>query len=370
MRGASPRCRAAYPTPALRTNRTPRWAVNALLHPRRSASTLVQRWFQGRVDPYLPNRHLDLVDFGEVQLFMFQRDNLYEGFVPPERKGGSVRAVVERFATSGYPPAPIDSRSVRTTDDPRYIFCILADHVARTDGTVTILDVGAHVGAFGLKLASFLRTAGLPGRVICFEPGTAGELLPHNITLNGLADYARNEPIAVSDLTGLDVLRVAPGNSDSDSLVGDNQRGYDRIVATTRVDDYVNEHVPSGGLIVKLDTEGLEPQLIASMAALRARRTVVTIFEFMPWRYADERFGLDLLESISGECVLFDLYYAPHVTRVDLISPTEFAPFISQVRQRPYGYTDVLAIPHQLLAAHELGQRLARLRTEEGILTL
>jgi FkbM family methyltransferase len=235
---------------------------------------------------------------------------------------------------------------------------------------VTVLDVGAHVGAFGLKIASFLRTAALPGRVVCFEPGTAGELLPHNVVLNGLANRVRVEALAISDLTGLDVLHITPGNTDSDSLVGESSRSYDKIVPTVRVDDYVKEHVPTGGLIVKLDTEGLEPRLIASMAELRPDRSVVTVFEFMPWRYADGRFGLDLLESLREECALFDLHYAPRVSRVDSIEPNHFSSFISRVRGRPFGYTDVLAIPNQLPGAIELIDRLAGLRRDDSILTM
>jgi FkbM family methyltransferase len=331
---------------------------------------MVQRWFQDQVDPYLPNRHIDLVDFGDLHLFMFQRDNLYERSVPSERKGREIRAVQERNAHSGFPPAPIDRETVRTTDDPRDVFCIIADVIVRTDGSVTVLDVGAHVGAFGLKLASFLRTAGLPGRVVCFEPGTAGELLPHNVVLNGLTDWVHVEPLAVSDVTGLDVLHITPGNTDSDSLLEDGRRSYERIVATVRLDDYVKEHVPSGGLIIKLDTEGLEPRLIASMAKLRASRRVITVFEFMPWRYADGLFGLDLLGSLEGECLLFDVYYAPRVSRVELIEPADFATFISRVRERPYGYTDVLAIPRRLPGTPELLQRIADLRRSDGVLTL
>jgi len=301
---------------------------------------------------------------------MFRRDNLYERSVPPDRKGREIRSVQARNARSGFRAAPVDRESVRTTKDPRDVFCIVAEVVARTDGSVTVLDVGAHVGAFGLKLANFLRTAGIPGRVVCFEPGTAGELLPHNVVLNGLADWVQVELFAVSDVTGLDVLHITPGSTDGDSLTGDGKRSYDRIVNTVRVDEYVTAHVPSGGLIVKLDTEGLEPRLIASMTNLRATRTVVTVFEFMPWRYADGRYGLDLLGSLDGECLLFDLYYAPRVSRVELIEQADFAAFISRVRERPYGYTDVLAIPRRLPGTHELLQRIADLRRRDGVLTL
>jgi len=69
-----------------------------------------------------------------------------------------------------------------------------------------ILDIGANVGYYAVKLGRVLPTG---GRMICFEPlPTSLEQLRRNIELNGLSNLVSVESFAVSDQDGIAHLHV------------------------------------------------------------------------------------------------------------------------------------------------------------------
>ena len=68
------------------------------------------------------------------------------------------------------------------------------------DGAV-MLDIGAHHGEFAVPVAYELKQRGWRSQVWSFEPDPENlRCLPHNLAQNGLAEFVRVRPVAVSDV--------------------------------------------------------------------------------------------------------------------------------------------------------------------------
>ena len=122
--------------------------------------------------------------------------------------------------------------------------------------------------------------------MIAFEPGIAGELLPYNVELNGLQDTVTVERLAVSFASLPTLFFYEAGNSE-DSRILERKTIYKRTkaltVRCTTVDDYLAAHHLDCFPIVKIDTQGAEPDVLEGMQQTRTAKPVPIILEFSPW---------------------------------------------------------------------------------------
>jgi FkbM family methyltransferase len=168
----------------------------------------------------------------------------------------------------------------------------LVDYVVRAvrDG-FTMLDVGAHHGAFTLIAAHELRARGWAGQVHSFEPDPANfELLRYNVEQNGLADRVVLHPVAVSDAAGDELLIGAVGENSGNTLATTGEFALDRSatarvsqrVAVVALDDLLAE-LPRVDFI-KLDIQGAEPLALAGGRRLLDRdRPVIAVEAVEGW---------------------------------------------------------------------------------------
>lgn len=147
-------------------------------------------------------------------------------------------------------------------------------------GTVQVLDIGAHVGAFATNLA----TAGPNVRVECYEPSPqSAAYLRRNVQQNALEDRVRVHECALADHDRGAQLDDNSGGSVHNGLVRDDQRlvaGEDArgtrhtITVATRTFDQAVADSPTPPDVVKMDCEGGEYALVyastpASWASVR-----------------------------------------------------------------------------------------------------
>jgi len=138
-----------------------------------------------------------------------------------------------------------------------------------------LVDVGANVGSYAVTAAK-LRGV----RVFAFEPEAQNyALLNRNIVLNGVGDLVVAYCVALSDRSGYDRLHLAsavPGDScHSFGASVDHQNQPRRSVleqgcVAATLDGLVESGVLPVPQYVKIDVDGIEPQVIAG--ALRTLR--------------------------------------------------------------------------------------------------
>jgi FkbM family methyltransferase len=129
-----------------------------------------------------------------------------------------------------------------------------------------VVDVGAHVGFFTLIAASI---AGSEGEVHAFEPVPSNfAALEQNVGLNGFGNVVLNRA-AVGGEEG-EVILGLPGEvpdygaTSAMYTAGGTLRSVRAPVLT--LDSYLEDHIGERGIrLVKIDAEGLEPQVLAGL---------------------------------------------------------------------------------------------------------
>jgi FkbM family methyltransferase len=139
-------------------------------------------------------------------------------------------------------------------------------------------DIGANVGLYAIYAAKFRRC-----KTIAFEPESQNyALLVENIVLNGVSDVCLPASIAMTTRSELSRLRVRyitkggafnmfQSGSEGDALPASFQaaqqyerhQGFEQLVFGCSVDELVQRHGLPAPTFIKLDVDGLEPNIIA-----------------------------------------------------------------------------------------------------------
>ena len=152
----------------------------------------------------------------------------------------------------------------------------------------TVLDIGAHVGAYGQRL----RDIGFRGRIVSFEPSPRpfGELQSR---ASGAWEVMQ---LALGDRTGTAELHVYAEHEEFTSLRWPSDYGRENFgltlaetvsVPVRRLDDVVNElDIDVDHTLVKIDTQGHDvavvdgaPDLLRSAAALQLEIPMFGLYE-------------------------------------------------------------------------------------------
>jgi FkbM family methyltransferase len=160
-----------------------------------------------------------------------------------------------------------------------------------------VLDVGAHVGLYTLLAAH----ANPKSRIFAFEPHPSvyGRLI-RNLTLNGLENVrcmraACGAREGTAELYEVDVPGV-PSGSTLDSRFMKREWGIRSRVVSVLTLDALAAGADLGTVdLVKLDTEGTEPQVLEGMRDTLRRHRPVIFCEVLPDRGTEEA-----LEGVFG----------------------------------------------------------------------
>jgi FkbM family methyltransferase len=148
------------------------------------------------------------------------------------------------------------------------------------------LDIGAHVGFYSL-LAGHANAA---GRVFGFEAyGPTAARFRRNLAMNGLANVEVVQVAVGSEVGEAPFFHVPHGIPCSAGLAGHillpyHPHSVTTMVPVTTVDSFLAERRLTGVDLVKMDTEGTEPQVLEGMAETLARDHPMIIAEVLGGR--------------------------------------------------------------------------------------
>jgi FkbM family methyltransferase len=344
------------------------------------------------------DEEIDLVDFGDIQIFMFKNDNLYNLNVTAERKGRSPRDYQCWLRDNKFIPSPVRPGAVEEINSARYALSLVTVHFWQQKIPFRILDIGAFVGDFSLRMGNLARTFGEKTQVHAFDPTEAGSLIPFNIALNGLNDFVHHENIAVSDVDGPLLLHAIRGLSDATAtsskgthhfsmgtlfnfFTHSSRKGaflqkiasyltpkkkYSLLVPSVRLETWFAERAITGSIFAKIDIEGIDAVVFESLRCLTAGSHLVSIVEFNPYVFDSFAEAGKRLREWDRDFIIFDIWYSPNpcfCRRVILDNGPLV--FISEIAEkRIFNYTDLLLLPRTLPGVNDLAARLASLKEE------
>ncbi|MES2096938.1 MAG: FkbM family methyltransferase [Pseudomonadota bacterium] len=221
----------------------------------------------------------------------------------------------------------VDVRSARHQFAQR-----LVGHFNRVE-QLTLLDVGANVGQFGLSMFS----ADFNGRLVSFEPlpGARAEL--QNKAARYPGRWEVSDAFALSDRSGEARFNVAANLASSSFLNQSNDmravapfaaKTHEIVVRTARLDDVLYGYVrPGASIALKIDVQGAEGAVLAGareslgrMRYVMLEQSIAGLYDGQP-RYfeLDETLrlaGFKLLDlepgfrdPATGELLEFDALY-------------------------------------------------------------
>lgn len=139
------------------------------------------------------------------------------------------------------------------------------------------LDIGASSGIYGLFVASEFPSV----QVYCFEPfPPAFRRLERNAAANRL-DNLTVERLALTRSGGTAKLYATRHQLDASMLAGYRQQTDLVEVQSSTVDDYVTLHGIRGVDVIKIDTEGTEPEVFAGARHTIARDLPTIVCEVL-----------------------------------------------------------------------------------------
>ena len=149
-------------------------------------------------------------------------------------------------------------------------------------GPITLWDIGANVGCYSLLAA--LRP---DVRVLAFEPAAASyRLLNENIELNAMDDRITALPVAFCAETKIDSLNMAVTNAGSsmhgfgievDQFGEAIDTRFRQGAISYSIDDFVRTYRPKLPTCIKIDVDGLEPDILRGGRDTLSSSTVRTV---------------------------------------------------------------------------------------------
>lgn len=138
-----------------------------------------------------------------------------------------------------------------------------------------VLDLGANVGAYTLKMA---QQVGETGLVIALEPNQENfKKLENNIKINGFKNIKAFQ-IAAGDFNGHAELTFEKNFENAASIIHGNGRCTE-TVTVVRLDDFFQEQNIQKVDFIKMDIEGAEPNALKGLEKIISECRPIILFE-------------------------------------------------------------------------------------------
>lgn len=145
-----------------------------------------------------------------------------------------------------------------------------------------IIDVGGYIGRFSLESALLVQERGDRIPIHCLEPGLTGNVINANFATNGVSQLVSLRSEAASDKNGTAEYKYAPDVLISGRICSFPSATKRRSVKTIRLDTLISEIGCTKAAIIKIDTEGHEPNVMAGLGTLTNTLPNVCVVEFWP----------------------------------------------------------------------------------------
>jgi FkbM family methyltransferase len=186
----------------------------------------------------------------------------------------------------------------------------MVDFIARIDTHVTIIDVGAHHGAYAIVLGKILQRRKLGGRIIAIEPNPVSySVLKANIDRNGLEQIIFCEQIAVSEKAGMMNISLRDVQS---GLTADATIDTMPVKVVT-LDMLIEKYGITDVDLLQIDVEGAELPVLKSFPWGKIK--IKKIFcEMHPYAWNEFGYsGQDLSEFLDRRRLrCFDMFFNEH----------------------------------------------------------
>jgi FkbM family methyltransferase len=293
---------------------------------------------------------IDLVQFAGSKGFVYTDDLCYTMF-PEEHK---------RLSPDKEPAPPPQARSIEECYDneAESLQAILFCHYWREQVNFTFLDIGCHYGFTAMATARLIQSFGRNNRVIAFDSGIASNLVPFNLALNGMQNRVIFERMAISDRTGPCAVYADIFHSEDNRIVNrmPAKEALSYPVNATTLDDYFQY---PGHLILKIDTQGAEPEVFDGMKRLRQDRLMTIITEYTPHAIQSRVSPNDWLRGFAEDFAIYDAgERAVVLGQKHRLPKVQLDGFAERVNAKPSQYTDLLLIPLKLPGFDELVRRI------------
>lgn len=297
---------------------------------------------------------IDVVDFGVAKLFMYVNDASYEAVDQASRHYLLTKQDRDDAATFAAGGCPASLKRRFETVKPSATTCVLR-HLWSLNLPCTAIDVGASYGFESIFTAQFSRVSGHDTPVVAFEPGVTAGLLGQNVLLNGVSALVQVEQAAISNYTGPGLTFGEAGHSENNRIINRYEAGEDHcsLCQVDSLDAYVARNGITGSLLVKIDTQGGEPEVLDGMAGLLARHLTVLVVEFTPAAIVNRVPPRKFLDRLGALGTLVDLGQSGSIAPIGdgslrVIHESAYDDYLKTVESRHYGWSDVLIIPHSM----------------------
>lgn len=159
-----------------------------------------------------------------------------------------------------------------------------------------IVDVGANMGYYTVKLASIV---GAGGTVFAFEPNPeVFDVCLENLKINGLTAHAKVMPIALGDAKGTATLTRSRSNMASANLLAEQDADVSFPVKVDTLDAALANGRPVD--LIKLDAEGFESFILKGAGKTLARSPACAIMIELGLDRWERHSTLDALVPLCG----------------------------------------------------------------------
>lgn len=295
-------------------------------------------------------RRVDMLDFGLARAFVYTDDLCY------------IQASKEhkRFGTEPGPLLEDEPREINSCydDETQPLLAVLLAHYWKQKLDFVFVDIGCQYGFSAMSVARMIKTFAKDNRVFAFDCGIAGDLVPFNLLLNGLQDRIVFERLAVSDRPGPRTIFMDMSHSEDNRIVNPtvDRAPFSTVVMSTSLDEYVRfrEH-----LIVKVDTQGAEPEVFAGMQRLMKERFVTILTEFTPHAMRSRVNPAEWLAALSPDFFIFDAHNVhPTSNLYHRMPEVRLEGFVERVDANDTKHTDLLLVPKKLPGVEDLVSRV------------
>lgn len=253
------------------------------------------------------------------------------------------RVLGTRFQVSALENDQLANRLRRNEIYERHLSLYL--HACLRPGDV-FFDVGANIGYHSILAALLVGPA---GRVVAFEPhpGVRG-VLGRNVELNRLTNVT-TDPRAVAQASGTAQIRLGALDSGTTSVADTPLASWrTHQVAVIPIDQACSDHGVRP-IVVKIDVEGLEPEVLAGGQRLFTRSGPLVIMEFCPanWHRSSVtmRAALTDLERAGYFAHIFKGHDAAAIEPVPIPMLLDLADHWNDVGHA--GFVDILLAPRR-----------------------